>query len=162
GHHLGIKYTPKMLRAIRRMTIHRVLQILDHRYRPSPVIGEFLGALLQTEVGFTVLNWDLVLERGLQDRGVERIYYGFECYDWHRREKIGGPDRGVAVAKINGSSNWAYCDNCASMFFDLHRKLALSEMVGLVKADFRLFDATLRGRAFDEALGVTPHSRECP
>jgi len=71
-------------------------------------------------------------------------------------------NEGVAVAKINGSSNWAYCDNCSSMFFNLQGKLALSEMVGLVKADFRLFDTTLKGRAFDEALGVAPQHRECP
>src|SRR5579859_5700763 len=67
GHHLGIKYTPKMLRAIRRMTVHRVLQILDFQYGPSPVIQKFLTGILPQAAGFVVLNWDLVLERGLQD-----------------------------------------------------------------------------------------------
>jgi hypothetical protein len=160
GHHLGIKYTPKMLRAIRRMTVHRVLQILDSHAGPSPVIERFLASVLPTASAFVVLNWDLVLERGLQDLKVEKIDYGFEAYDWQSRQRI--VHDGVPVLKINGSSNWAYCDNCASMFYDLNRKLALQEMVGLVKADFRLFDETLKGRSFDEALGVSPQNRECP
>jgi len=54
GHHLGIKYTPKMLRAIRRMTIHRVMQILDRPHRSSPVIAALLKSLSQQEVGYTV------------------------------------------------------------------------------------------------------------
>lgn len=162
GHHLGIRYTPKMLRAVRRMTIHRVLQIIDFKYRPSPVIGTFLRQVLTQDAGFVVLNWDLVLERALQDLGREDMDYGFECHDWHTGERRPPSGQGVLVAKINGSSNWAYCDNCAGMFFDLNRKLALHEMVGLVKADFRLFNAAWKGRAFDDALGVPPASRECP
>lgn len=173
GHHLGIKYTPKLLRAIRRMTIHRVLQILDHQYKSSEVVNSFLQSMRALTSGFVVLNWDIVLERGLQEIGAERIDYGFECFDWQARPTtppeaaapsapIPSPGEGVSVYKINGSSNWAYCDNCASMFYDLNRKLALHEMVGLVKADFRLFDETLKGRSFDEALGIAPSSRECP
>lgn len=169
GHHLGIKYTPKMLRAIRRMTIHRVLQILDCKYRPSEVIQGFLKSMRERNGGFVVLNWDIVLERGLQDLGVEHVDYGFECFDWQARAQgaqgADAPRSGVSGAvpiyKVNGSSNWAYCDNCAGMFYDLNRKLALHDMVGLVKADFRLFDETLTGRSFDEALGIAPSTREC-
>lgn len=161
GHHLGIRYTPKMLRAIRRMTVHRILQVLDLKYQPVPSIARLLRWALTQEVGFTVLNWDVVLERALQEQGRESIDYGFECYDWQNPSQHPPVKEGIAVAKINGSSNWAYCDNCSTMFYD-RSKLALSEMVGLVKADFRLFDATLKGRAFDEALGLTPQKRECP
>jgi hypothetical protein len=162
GHHLGIKYTPKMLRAIRRMTVHRVLQILDTRQSPSPVIHQFLRSLLPKMGGFIVLNWDVVLERGLQDLQVEKINYGFDAFDWQTHHRNTLLHDGIPILKINGSSNWAYCDNCASMFYDLNRKLALQEMVGLVKADFRLFDETLKGRSFDEALGISPQNRECP
>jgi len=35
GHHLGIKYTPKLLRALRRMLIYRTFQIIDHRFKHS-------------------------------------------------------------------------------------------------------------------------------
>lgn len=166
GHHLGIKYTPKMLRAIRRMTVHRVLQILDYKYKPTAVIHSLLKSMRAKNAGFVVLNWDIVLERGLQDIGEEAIDYGFECSDWQARPAAEvpapAPEREkVRVYKINGSSNWAYCDNCAGMFYDLNRKLALHDMVGLVKADFRLFDETLKGRSFDEALGIAPSSREC-
>ena len=35
GHHLGIKYTPKLLRALRRMLIYRTFQIIDHRFTYS-------------------------------------------------------------------------------------------------------------------------------
>jgi hypothetical protein len=161
GHHLGIKYTPKMLRAVRRMTVHRVLQILD-RYQNSPVVAQFLRGVLPGAAGFVVLNWDLVLERGLQEVGVDRIDYGFECCNWESRQRNEFLHQGTPVLKINGSSNWAYCDNCTSMFFDLNRKLALQEMVGLVKADFRLFDEALTGKSFHDALGVTPEDRQCP
>jgi hypothetical protein len=162
GHHLGIKYTPKMLRAIRRMTVHRVLQILDFKYASSPVIQKFLTGVLPQAAGFVVLNWDLVLERGLQDVQADRIDYGFDCFNWQTRQRNEYLFQGTPVLKINGSSNWAYCDNCASMFFDLNRKLALQEMVGLVKADFRLFDEAFKGKWFDEALGIAPANRECP
>ncbi len=162
GHHLGIRYTPKKLRALRRMTLHRVLQILDREYQPSPAIKTFLSRVLTDGAGFVVLNWDIVLERGLQDQQQgPRIDYGFECYDREPGRKKERAPSDIAVCKINGSSNWTYCDNCASVFYDLNRKLALQEMVGLVKADFRLFDESLTGSAFDEALGVSPQHREC-
>ncbi|MGE3808462.1 MAG: hypothetical protein AB7K24_27680 [Gemmataceae bacterium] len=161
GHHLGIKYTPKLLRAIRRMTMHRVLQILDRRTQASPMIDGFLKILQEKQPGFVVLNWDIVLERGLQDLGSSPINYGFDCFDWHTGQPSTALRDGTLVGKINGSSNWAYCDNCASMFYDLDRKLALHDMVGLVKADFRLFDESITDKHFDEALGVDPRQRAC-
>jgi hypothetical protein len=36
GHHLGRLYSPKRLRVIRRLSIHRAFQILDLKYRDIP------------------------------------------------------------------------------------------------------------------------------
>lgn len=45
GHQLGPNYTPKKLRAIRRMSIHRIFKILDRRYRKSEHIIRLLHKL---------------------------------------------------------------------------------------------------------------------
>lgn len=42
GHHLGIKYKPNRLRALRRMLIYRTFQIIDHRFRYSTDIENLL------------------------------------------------------------------------------------------------------------------------
>lgn len=162
GHNLGMKHTPKMLRAIRRMSIHRIFQILDYKYEHSNVIDNFLRLVLQREkAGFVVTNWDIVLERGLQDQGAEdKINYGFECYKWQTIHRKQNNTDDVLVLKMHGSSNWVYCENCVTIFYDLDKKLALHNMIGLNEADFRLFKKRPKGE-FQEALGVTRHSRKC-
>jgi hypothetical protein len=164
GHHLGIQYTPKKLRAIRRMTIHRVFQILDHKYTRSDAIDNFLSWLLLNNFpSFVVTNWDIVLERGLQYQDASsRINYGFECSDWRTRQPKNPNTNDIIVSKLHGSSNWVYCENCSAIYYDLDEKMALHKMIGLIKADFRLFAEQLSDQQFDEALGVTPESRKCP
>jgi hypothetical protein len=65
GHHLGIKYKPNMLRALRRMLIYRTFQILDYRFNYSPDIEKLLRHYTKDECFFLVMNWDIVLEKHL-------------------------------------------------------------------------------------------------
>src|SRR5258708_1903424 len=68
GHHLGIKYTPKVLRAIRRMAIYRIFSVLDLHFLYSSDIDALLRIHTSTAhrlAGFLVLNWDIVLEKHL-------------------------------------------------------------------------------------------------
>ncbi|MDP3940993.1 MAG: hypothetical protein Q8Q49_01650 [bacterium] len=164
GHHLGIQYTPKKLRAIRRMTIHRIFQILDRKYNRSDAIDTFLSNLLRTNSpGFVVTNWDIVLERGLQYQDASnRIDYGFECFNWRSKQRKTSSADDITVAKLHGSSNWVYCENCSTIFYDLDEKLALHKMIGLIKADFRLFAEEFNNQNFDDPIGDEPESRKCP
>ena len=165
GHHLGIKYTPKCLRAIRRMAVYRIFAVLDRQFTYSPEIQRLLEVFCPAGVppraGFVVLNWDTVLERHLlQANPAAVIDYCCPCADWSR-PAAPPPAGGIPVCKIHGSSNWVYCDNCKSLFFDLDKKLSLQTKAGLVKSDFRLFDDKFTGRQFASALGMPAHEREC-
>jgi hypothetical protein len=168
GHHLGIKYTPKALRAIRRMAIHRIFSVLDRRFHYSGDISSVLSSELHGARAFLVLNWDIVLEKHLQrfDPTV-RIDYCCDCTDWNRETGLGfvggaGENtNGLEICKLHGSSNWVYCENCKSLFYDLNEKLSLRTKVGLIKADFRLFDETFKGKYFEQSLGIDASERKC-
>jgi len=166
GHHLGIKYTPKLLRALRRMAIYRIFSVLDFRFAYSDDILKLLSSYCNSEesryqVGFIVLNWDIVLEKHLRKvTAGAPINYCCPCYDWNNPNTL-VPQEGIPVAKMHGSSNWVYCDNCKSLFFDLDEKLSLHTKAGLVKLDFRLFDEKFTDKQFDNAIGISPKAREC-
>lgn len=166
GHHLGIKYTPKVLHAIRRMAIYRIFSVLDRRFSYSEDIDKLLGFFCkpvnsESRCSFVVLNWDIVLEKHLMRvNPAVTIDYCCPCYDWNN-PNTPPRDVGIPVCKMHGSSNWVYCDNCKSLFFDLSEKLSLRTKAGLVKSDFRLFDEKFTDRRFDAALGIPPTEREC-
>jgi len=166
GHHLGIKYTPKVLRAIRRMAIYRIFSVLDRKFSTSEDINKLLRSFCTSvnpasRCSFVVLNWDIVLEKHLRqlDPAVT-IDYCCPCYDWNNPDTPMRPV-GIPVCKMHGSSNWVYCDNCKSLFFDLNEKLSFHTKAGLIKSDFRLFDEKFTDRQFDAALEISPEKREC-
>ena len=162
GHHLGIEHTPKVLRAIRRMTIHRIFSILDYRFDYSPEIERLLRFFTSSQMappGFIVLNWDIVLEKHLARLGLG-VDYGCDTIDWATPSPI--PHTApVPVCKMHGSSNWVYCENCKGLFYDLNEKLALRSKVGLIKHDFRLFDEKFSGKHFNRLLNLSPEGRRC-
>jgi hypothetical protein len=166
GHHLGIKYTPKLLRAIRRMAIYRIFSVLDRRFLYSRDIDTLLRTRTSAALdltGFLVLNWDIVLEKHLaQIDPPIAPDYACEAVDWDRPSCALTNDRRITVCKMHGSSNWVYCENCKSLFYDLDEKLSLRTKVGLIKADFRLFDEKFSGSLFDSSLGIDPRARQCP
>jgi hypothetical protein len=163
GHNLGRKFTPKLLRAIRRLLVYRIFQILDRNYRQSSAIEKFLEDRLELlqegRIGFVVLNWDIVLERHLENFGDIGIDYCIEASPW-----IGGTDCSslkAKIAKVHGSSNWVYCDNCRHIFFDRYRKLSLKIKAGLNKADLRLFDEAFTKKAYHENIETASTERNC-
>lgn len=165
NHNLGIKYNPKALRALRRMIIYRIFSVLDRRFSYSEDIEKLLRFFYKPEISqdqcsFVVLNWDIVLEKHLMRLGSSAsIDYCCPCYDWNNPTKSEHP--GIPVCKMHGSSNWVYCKNCKSLFFDLGTKLSLHTKAGLVKSDFRLFDESFTKKRFYNALGISAKTREC-
>jgi len=161
GHHLGIKYKPNRLRALRRMLIYRTFQIIDHRFRYSSDIERLLRYYKKDDCSFVVMNWDIVLEKHLQtiDRR-RKINYITPSHDWNNHES-GNSEDGIKIYKMHGSSNWVYCENCKTLFYLLDEKLSLHKKVGLVKSDFRLFDEKFTDKHFDTSIGIRPNEKQC-
>jgi len=162
GHSLGCAFTPKRLRAVRRMLIHRLFGILDLHFAPSPNIIKTLRALIskRNTTHFVVLNWDIVLEGYLNHYVPSAsVDYCVDISPWSPSGR--GKKQNVGVAKIHGSANWVYCDNCHSLFYDPNRKLALHIRAGITKADFRLFNQKYTDRVFDTAMGIPVVERNC-
>lgn len=152
GHFLGHTYSPEMLRAIRRMLIYRIFQILDKRFKICPEIEHLLRHYLPCNCSFIVMNWDIVLEKHLNkiDPSLE-VDYVSPSYNWdtYLRED---PTEAVKICKMHGSSNWVYCENCKSVFYQLDKKLSLHKKVGLQLHDFQLFDVPFQAQEIKDAL----------
>lgn len=135
GHSLGLEYTPRRLRALRRFSIYRVLKSLNLRFKECRVIQRFLDFLLAKGggVGFVVLNWDIVLEKHLAGRA--RVKYCCCAKAWSPGNPIPRDRPTVKVAKLHGSANWLYCDNCKRLFYDLGSKLAVDLRASLSESD---------------------------
>lgn len=163
GHSIGRSFTPKRLRAIRRMLIHRLFAILDQRFKPSANITKILDTFVRqpNTSHFVVLNWDIVLENHVYHCITDAcVDYCIDISPWDGGQQPSAL-RGVGVAKIHGSSNWVYCDNCHSLFFGRDGKLALEIRAGLLKSDFRLFNEAFANKRFDAAVGMEASSRNC-
>lgn len=139
GHHLGHLYSPRKLRAVRRMTIHRVLKLLDVRPAPSPPIDRFFRQLTQRfQITIVTTNWDIITERSLEQQH-HPFNYGLDAFD-SRGSAI--PKQGIPILKLHGSGNWGYCDCCRNLItFDIGMgKVAVNLRLFLEPDDFRLFE----------------------
>jgi hypothetical protein len=87
-------------------------------------LTNFLKSLRADESSFVSLNWDTSLERTLLEINPRmRFSYGSsirEAYfsvpgqiELPRTE----PNHGLQIAKMHGSANWLYCDNCRRVFW---------------------------------------------
>jgi len=115
GHHLGTRYSPKQLRAIRRLSIHRVFEILDQRFDASRVLTEFLAKLQRgRNNGIITTNWDISPERHAK----RPFHYSIpvSMRSPYEPESVLWPTRGTAILKLHGSSNWSYCDCCGRLY----------------------------------------------
>jgi hypothetical protein len=155
GHYLGKAYGPKKLRALRRMTIHRVFTMLDVEPHAALHIDTLIRQLTTDfQVSVVTTNWDIMAERCLAREGVSLFY--------SREPDSRNPTRfpvGLPVWKLHGSGNWGYCDVCRSLItgeIDLG-KIAVRFGWLLEPEDFRLFRG---GRKIVRDLGTT--FRECP
>lgn len=139
GHYLGHQYGPDRLRAIRQMLIYRIFQILDKRFKHCPEIDRLLRHFLPYHCSFIVMNWDIVLEKHLKEINPElKIDYVSPTYNWESYQRE-NPEGAIKICKMHGSSNWVYCENCKTVFFQPDRKLSLHKKVGLQLRDFQLF-----------------------
>ena len=137
------------------------MAVEEPRSSLSPTISAFLQTELTPTSGthFIVLNWDIVLERHLEQMPDVTIDYGIESEPW-----IGGPPyiaaRTVKIAKVHGSSNWVYCDNCRTLYYDIHHKISLRVGAGLLESDFRLLDEQF-GTNLTGGIGIEPQEPRC-
>jgi hypothetical protein len=136
GRNIGPEYTPKKLRAIRRLSIHRIFQILDLRYRHSWAIEQLLSNLLQSsDVTVVSTNWDIVVENHLREMATT-YWYGLRVEDLRGQEIA---KRGVTLLMLHGSANWIYCDSCRRLYAGQEDdgKAALRALIYIEKDDFR-------------------------
>jgi hypothetical protein len=159
GHALGTLNTPRRLRALRRMLIHRVFSILDRRFHHAPEIQVLLERIFACDFNpsFVVLNWDIVLERHLQWMGRAFDYQADE-FPWNGMPRTSGTV--TRLIKVHGSANWVYCDNCRQVFSDDDIKLALHINAGLLDDDFKLFDKRWPDHGIARSTGHA--NRDCP
>jgi|LGOV01.1.fsa_nt_gb NAD-dependent SIR2 family protein deacetylase len=112
GHNLG-PYTPGKLRAIRRLSIHRIFDILDRGFKPSIAAKELVAAAGRgTGNAIITTNWDTSIERYLLNRGGS-YSYGLRA---HHIDGELFANSGVPLLKLHGSSNWMYCDCCRRIY----------------------------------------------
>lgn len=146
GHHLG-RFSPAMLRALRRMAIHRILRLLNKRHRTVDDIVKLIQHFRSNGPGFVVLNWDIVLENHLLECNYNKVNYCCNAIPWPRKNRsdyYSPPKNALRVAKLHGSSNWVYCDKCKDLYYLLNRKLPLKVKADLELRDFEVLDPSLK------------------
>ncbi|HHV29067.1 hypothetical protein [Acetivibrio mesophilus] len=161
-HHLGIKYSPIHLRALKRLIIYRIFTILEdsftYSYEVEKLIRFFIGAGLE-HTGFLVLNWDTVLEKYISmiDQGIMIDYCNGGKYLTGDRgfKDERGESRRTKIVKIHGSCNWLYCDNCRVLINDTMSKVSTIRKVGIKRSDFELFNE-MKGVSDKELLEELP------
>lgn len=142
GHHLGLKYSPMHLRAVRRLLVYRVFTILNNYFSFSQEVSDFIILLSKqfSKINFIVLNWDTVLEKYIRicmpDKVVDYCNDGLSWESVDNKQSINT----IKLLKLHGSSNWLYCDNCRSLFYDNKETISSREKAGFQEVDFTLFD----------------------
>lgn len=172
GHNLGTKLSPKKLRSIRRMSIHRTFQILNspqyREYNHSNAIPILIDTLRKEfEISIVTLNWDVVLESHLYGKKL-RYNYQLDMYDISATpgSPIGKKIDDIIILKLHGSSNWVYCNNCRRLFThppNFHPfKTALLINAYLEKSDFKEFTDEWKLELSDDDLRHLDQNRDCP
>ena len=139
GHNLGPNYPPNKLRAIRRLSIHRVFDILN-RFIPNEKLGGFLDLLARGRNNALIsMNWDIVVENHLI-RNHQNYNYGISMQSIDH-EYI-SRNQELPLLKLQGSSNWLYCDSCRKLYCGPPGggKTALRSWTFLEEKDFKLLD----------------------
>jgi NAD-dependent SIR2 family protein deacetylase len=146
GHYLGPSYDPKRLRAIRRMTIHRILSRLRSGHPPVDIIVEVFGKLKYAfDITFVTTNWDAEAERHLQEVAVE-VDDGLDARNALEFDGPPSEDR-VRVLKLHGCINRAYCDCCRTLIPIKGITEAVPSLDFLLRdEDFKLFDEKVAQR----------------
>jgi len=133
GHHLGFQYSPAVLRTVRRALISRIFRMLQMSYtsgkktaRPDRrVLEGFLSRVDASRSAFLSMNWDTVIEKGLEDtQRISSFDYDCDALSAHfekQKKEIGlvpiPRHEPVHILKPHGSINWMYCDACREVFW---------------------------------------------
>lgn len=144
GHHLGIDYSPLKLSAVRKYIVYRVFDILEKKYNYSNQVIKLLSSLITCgdDVSFIILNWDTVLENCILSLYPQiDINYCNGAIAWGNTRESEN-EEGIKILKVHGSSNWLYCDNCRTLFYDLYGSIPLIQKVGFEKLDLEMFCET--------------------
>lgn len=130
GHHFGRAYSPAALRTVRRALIARIIRMLREKYGKSAKkpddrrkrLARLLAELDLQRTSFVSLNWDVALEEMLsENRDRYSVNYGaaersFD-FDNSTSTEVAATRADIAhIAKIHGSINWLYCDNCRRLY----------------------------------------------
>ena len=120
---------------------YKLFLIIDKPITPwdSPV-----ASLLQTlgECNYVSLNWDILLEKSLYlqgkpygvDETIVNINNGkLKSVSYEKNEST------TRIAKVHGSANWAYCDNCHKIYSMKDEKLAKVIQAGIYAKDIAEF-----------------------
>lgn len=157
GHHIGPIYSPRKLRAIRRLSIHRAFQILNSSYRNSPSIEQlFRTVSAQEDFSIVSVNWDIVAEKHLAEIGLAYNYGPVVEF----LPPLMHQDAQVPVLKLHGSTNWTYCDSCRTLFAAPTQdgKDALHRLVFIEADDFKSLESD---RRVSSAVTRLPDYRQC-
>lgn len=158
GHQLK-SYTPSALRAIRRMSLHRVFETLDTRFSWNAQISELTRALASGAANSIVsTNWDMVVEKHLARQGFQH------CYGTVVDEPFVRAVDQLRLIKLHGSANWSYCDVCRRVVAHPvhHGKVAYRHGVFLECRDFQTLRSKLTDAVIANALATMPTAPDCP
>ncbi len=160
GHHFGQFFSPSRLRAIRRLSLHRVFEILDQRFQTHQQVSRLIAEMVQSDRNAIVsTNWDIVFERHLQEINAP-YHYGIPI------QSLDGPNvppLGLEVLKLHGSANWCYCDDCRRLFANsaVEGKGAYKRWLFLEKRDFIALEVRDADTLVDWAASRPPRCPEC-
>lgn len=163
GHHLGKYYSPKKLRAIRRMSIHRVFSLVTFGKKKRPHIRNLLASLKKKfDLSIVTLNWDIIVERHLENYAHSTklpFYYPIQAFALTGKfENQPWPQEGLPLMKMHGSTNWVYCDSCRRVYAGRIASTALNRKTFLEPDDFKLFN--VKDKIADQ-LENQPDNRDC-
>jgi len=150
GYSLGFGYMPDKLNSLRRFLTYKLFLIIDKNVDMSS--ATFLRNFLEKLSGsnYVSLNWDIVLEKRLIEIG-QHFQYGVD-------EILVESENGIVeqlveqlshyptpetkltkIAKVHGSSNWAYCGNCHKIFCDMNKKITKNIQTDIFIRDIKNF-----------------------
>lgn len=116
GHNIG-EYTPKKLRAIRRLSIHRVFDIINSNFSDNIRVETFLKKMhIGKNNSIITTNWDTSLERYLYDQSKNKPNYNYGIDNYYLTSGRLSSKSGIMICKLHGSANWNYCDSCRRIF----------------------------------------------
>jgi len=142
-HNLGNKYFAVKLRGLRRFLIYKLFLIIDKSYSREHFVNGLFEFL--SDADFVTLNWDIVLEQCLLRNGnqykygVDEVPVGIYDNKLVIDDECRNNENTRRIAKVHGSANWAYCNNCRHLFYMKEQKIAKAIQSGIYVEDIKRF-----------------------